>query len=162
MAISIWTHTDEFFAQRLRVGGMFFSLFFSPCSDATPLKRVSASGESLMRCKLSVIAEAVAQCTEAVPFTSLQPYEDHFHPTRIPTNSTGPETKRMKNRKVGNPFQAINIVPLEHQLIGRGKLDQWDFCLRNLFVKKATALKGAMRCVMVPKVDRILFRAFFF
>ncbi|KAF8658323.1 hypothetical protein AX16_002091 [Volvariella volvacea WC 439] len=104
-------------------------------------KRVSASSESKTRCKLSVIAEATANYSEAVPYESLQPYEDHFHPAR-PSLSTPVEKKA--NKRPGNPFQAINIIPLENQVISRGRLDQWDYCLRRLFVKKATPLKSAM------------------
>ncbi|KAF8893372.1 hypothetical protein BD779DRAFT_1505842 [Infundibulicybe gibba] len=124
-------------------------------------KRVSATtNDSTMRCKLSVIAEAVAQSSEALPFSLLQPFQDHFHP--VPSTFSMSSEKRHNNRRVGNPFQAINITPLEFQAIKKGKLDKWDYCLRRLFVRKATALKGAFRmhnCLSGPTLYLLLPRS---
>lgn len=79
------------------------------------LQRVSAgTDQTTARCKLSVIAEAVADCKEALSPDALQPFGDHFHPVPS-TLSSGPSAKR-GSRRVGNPFQAINVVPLEHQV----------------------------------------------
>ncbi|TFK74052.1 S-adenosyl-L-methionine-dependent methyltransferase [Pluteus cervinus] len=121
-------------------------------------KRVSATTDDIsMRCKLSVIAEAVATCQEALPFDSLQPYDEHFHPTRI--SVTANADRKAKNRRVGNPFQAITVTPRTERIIQKGKLDQWDFCLRRLFVRKATPLKGALSSlapngqVLLKKID---------
>ncbi|KAK2467873.1 hypothetical protein APHAL10511_000168 [Amanita phalloides] len=106
-------------------------------------KRISAPLDAPERCKLTIIAEATAECSPAVTSNSLIPYEYHFHPARI---SIPPPSDRRKHntRRVGNPFQAINIIPLEYQSIKRRQLDEWDFCLRRLFVQKSTALRRAL------------------
>jgi len=41
-------------------------------------------------------------------------------------------------------MSAITVVPLQNQAIEKGDLDYWDFCLRKLFVQKATPLE---KCV---------------
>lgn len=41
----------------------------------------------------------------------MQPFGDHFHPVTGRWAEKGSE-----NRRVGNPFQAINVVPREHQV----------------------------------------------
>ncbi|KAF9462341.1 S-adenosyl-L-methionine-dependent methyltransferase [Collybia nuda] len=106
-------------------------------------RRISAAiGAKSARCKVSVIAEAVAECTEALPFSKFQPYQDHFHPTRSLFGSD-PNLK-YNARRTGNPFQAIKVIPREHQVIPKGDLDSWDFCLRRLFVRKATPLKTGL------------------
>ncbi|KAK7057213.1 glycoside hydrolase family 63 protein, partial [Favolaschia claudopus] len=103
-------------------------------------------GESpAVRCKLSMIAAAVASCQEALPSKKLQPYEKHFHP--LPSGLT--RALREANmgearRKAGTPYVALNISPLEHQVIQPGLLDKWDYCLRHLYVNRATAIKQAL------------------
>ncbi|KAJ7497275.1 S-adenosyl-L-methionine-dependent methyltransferase, partial [Mycena latifolia] len=107
-------------------------------------------GDSLsVRCKLSMIAAAVASCQEAVPYSALQPYTDHFHP--IPSGtSLVQKTKEKEDRKPvltgkpGNPFVAVNITPIENQVIRPGLLDKWDYCLRHLYVNRATPIKNAL------------------
>ncbi|KAJ7703220.1 S-adenosyl-L-methionine-dependent methyltransferase, partial [Mycena rosella] len=108
-------------------------------------------GQSLgIRCKLSMTAAAVASCQEAVPYSSLQPYADHFHP--IPSATTlalrakeKSEAKPLITGKAGNPFVAINITPLEIKYAIRpGLLEKWDYCLRHLYVNRATAIKKAL------------------
>lgn len=106
-------------------------------------KRISAPLSASERCKLTVIAEATAECDHAVLPEALLPYELHFHPAR-PSMSTSPEGRKHNSRRIGNPFQAINIVPREEQAIKKGQLDEWDFCLRRLFVQRATALRKAL------------------
>jgi len=44
----------------------------------------------------------------------------------------------------------VNVLPHEEQLIGRGMLEKWDYCLRKLFVLKGQALK-----VAIGYVDRL-------
>ncbi|KAF8629119.1 hypothetical protein AX17_005705 [Amanita inopinata Kibby_2008] len=107
-------------------------------------KRISAPIDSPERCKLSVIAEATAECSEAVVPESLLPYELHFHPARPSVLITPEKDRKHNSRRVGNPFRTLNIIPLEHQAIKKGQLDEWDFCLRRLFVQKATQLKKAL------------------
>ncbi|KAG8213823.1 hypothetical protein J3R82DRAFT_10538 [Butyriboletus roseoflavus] len=63
------------------------------------------------RCKLSVIAEAVASLGEVVPSDILQPYEEHFWPPSIATA----EGRSKKNRQNRN-MVAITINPLLEQV----------------------------------------------
>jgi len=66
---------------------------------------------------------------------------------------------------MGHPFQAINITPRQDQvgqtlfrasshlnlqllqIIRRGMLEKWDYCLRHLFVLKSKSLKSAIAYV---------------
>lgn len=69
-----------------------------------------------MRCKLSVIAEATAKCEAALPFSETQPLEQHFHPAPSEAVMTKVgelrQTRKMiKGRRLGMPFQVINVVP---------------------------------------------------
>lgn len=38
----------------------------------------------------------------------------------------------------------MNVVPHAEQIITKGMLDKWDYCLRRLFVLKSTPLKRAI------------------
>lgn len=64
------------------------------------------------RCKLSVIAEAVASFREVVPSSILQPYEEHFWPPSIATA----EGRSRKNRQNRN-MVAVTINPLLEQVL---------------------------------------------
>ncbi|TFY70882.1 hypothetical protein EVG20_g2110 [Dentipellis fragilis] len=107
-------------------------------------RRVSAPSRNSERCKLSVIAEATTGFGLAVPPEALLPFDDHFHPTRYGAKITTNPSRRPENRRIGSPFVAANTVPLEHQVIDKGKLDMWDYVLRRLFVLKSTPLKNAI------------------
>ncbi|THH15037.1 hypothetical protein EW146_g5377 [Bondarzewia mesenterica] len=104
-------------------------------------RRISASPTDRERCKLSVIAEVAANCSLSLSSNSLLPYNDHFHPTRV---NSGAHDRRPENRRLGHPLVGVNMVPLKEQLIDKGKLGQWDYVLRRLFVLKSTPLKNAM------------------
>ncbi|KAJ7346589.1 S-adenosyl-L-methionine-dependent methyltransferase [Mycena albidolilacea] len=109
-----------------------------------------------VRCKLSMIAAAVASCEEAIPFEALQPYAEHFYPppsghTKAMRNANIQEAKR----KAGTPFAAINVTPLEQQVIQPGLLDKWDYCLRHLYVNRATAIKKALP-YLAPNAQSLL------
>jgi len=105
------------------------------------------------------MTQAAAEITETLPFTELQPYGDHFHPVRIT------ELEQTKGRQLvpggfGSPHGALTVTPkvdqvrnsfflsiltlLCHififQIIQPGDLDYWDYCLRKLFVQKATPM----------------------
>ncbi|KAJ6609896.1 S-adenosyl-L-methionine-dependent methyltransferase [Mycena sp. CBHHK59/15] len=113
-----------------------------------------------IRCKLSMIAAAVASCSEAVPHSALQPYADHFHPTpsaavQAQRAKEKREAKRLTGGKPGNPFVAINIVPLESRVIRPGLLDKWDYCLRRLYVRRATPLHAALP-YLAPNAQTLL------
>ncbi|KAJ7084366.1 S-adenosyl-L-methionine-dependent methyltransferase [Mycena belliarum] len=122
-------------------------------------KRV-AGDHLFIRCKLSMIAAAVASCKEAVPYSTLQPYADHFHP--VPSASAQAQRAKEKEQerplmigKPGNPFVAINIEPLKHQAIRPGLLDKWDYCLRHLYVNRATPIKNALP-YLAPNAQSLL------
>lgn len=68
------------------------------------------AGNNNFRCKLSVIAEATAKCSDAVDPSFLEPFADHFHPAR-----PGAGDLKYNARRVGNPFQAVTVLPHEDQ-----------------------------------------------
>ncbi|KAF5376226.1 hypothetical protein D9615_008540 [Tricholomella constricta] len=94
------------------------------------------------RCKVSIIAEASAHITSALPSSVLNPFDQHFHPVTS-AHAKAADLKR-SSRAVGLPFQSMNLVPRQHQLIRKGQTDAWDYCLRRLFVRKATELRTAL------------------
>jgi hypothetical protein len=67
-----------------------------------------------------MIAAAVASCEEAVPYSALQPYGEHFHPIPSALMLAREKVKQDKlmARKMGTPFVAVNITPLEYQVCG--------------------------------------------
>jgi len=106
-------------------------------------RRISAPPQGPERCKLSVIAEASSHFSQSLPPESLSPFVEHFHPA---TNGArlGSSVWRPETRRRGSPFLTVNAVPHAQQIIGKGKLDQWDYILRRLFVLKSTPLRGAI------------------
>ena len=69
----------------------------------------------MARCKVSVMAQAAADLSEAVPYASLQPFQDHFHPT-VPKHEEVNNRYGLDERRTGNPMSAITAIPLEHQV----------------------------------------------
>ncbi|KAI0320776.1 S-adenosyl-L-methionine-dependent methyltransferase [Amylostereum chailletii] len=106
-------------------------------------RRVSANVDATERCKLSVIAEATADIRLALPSELLQPFDDHFHPTRTAYNQLA-DTRKPEARRLGTPYVAATIVPHQTQLIDKGMLDKWDYILRRLFVQKSTPLRKSI------------------
>ncbi|KAF8552511.1 S-adenosyl-L-methionine-dependent methyltransferase [Imleria badia] len=106
-------------------------------------ERISADTSNIdklrNRCKLSVIAEAVASFREVLPSSILQPYEEHFWPPSI----AAAEGRSKKNRQNRN-MVTITVDPLLEQTIEKGLLDKWDYCLRKLFVLKSNPLNRAI------------------
>jgi hypothetical protein len=47
-------------------------------------------------------------------------------------------------RKLGHPMVGVNVLPHAEQVIRRASLEQWDYCLRRLFVLKGQSLKTAI------------------
>ncbi|KAI0000430.1 S-adenosyl-L-methionine-dependent methyltransferase [Russula vinacea] len=88
-------------------------------------RRISAEPQGTERCKLSSLAVSR-------PLSS--------------SNNTGVagHNSRPENRRRGSPFLAVNVVPHDEQVIEKGKLDQWDYILRRLFVLKSTPLRKAI------------------
>ncbi|KAH9855169.1 S-adenosyl-L-methionine-dependent methyltransferase [Lenzites betulinus] len=101
--------------------------------------RLNAQPRSLRRSKLAVIGEATADFQETTDSTELAPYADRFHP--IPPASAA---SRAVSKKVGQPMHAITAIPYADQVIQRGDIDKWDYCLRRLFVLKTIPLKTAL------------------
>ncbi|KAF9448220.1 S-adenosyl-L-methionine-dependent methyltransferase [Macrolepiota fuliginosa MF-IS2] len=94
-------------------------------------QRIDAPLGSNIRCKLSVTADATAKFGLATPPETLEPYLENFWPPNLRSSA-------LQN------FVAVNIKPLEKQLIGKGLLDDWDYCLRRLFVQKAKPIKTSL------------------
>ncbi|KAF8812924.1 S-adenosyl-L-methionine-dependent methyltransferase [Phlegmacium glaucopus] len=123
-------------------------------------ERLRVSTSAPARCKVSVMAQAAADLSEAVPYDSLQPFQDHFHPT-VPKQEEINSRQGLNERRTGNPMSAISVIPSQHQAsylssaIEPGDLDYWDFCLRKLFVQKATSVE---KCISLlgPGAKNIL------
>lgn len=67
------------------------------------------------------MAQATAELSEAVPYESLQPFQDHFHPT-VPKQEEVNHRQGLDERRTGNPMSAITVVPLQHQVISLPRL----------------------------------------
>ncbi|KAF8160620.1 S-adenosyl-L-methionine-dependent methyltransferase [Crassisporium funariophilum] len=106
-------------------------------------KRMQGPTGTAARCKVSVMAQAAAEWKEVVPFEALQPFSTHFHPENAHSSKLGNFTP-LEARIGGNPMTAIQVIPCLEQYIKPGDLDYWDFCLRKLFVQKATPIE---KCV---------------
>ncbi|KAK7472512.1 hypothetical protein VKT23_000627 [Stygiomarasmius scandens] len=107
-------------------------------------QRVTACpNDKNFRCKLSVIADAAVEC-KSLYYDELQPFRDHFHPILFRQIAVDADQRKTNHRKAGNPMRAVSVVPREKQIIEPGSLDVWDYCLRRLFVQKATAVGRAI------------------
>ncbi|KAG6865520.1 hypothetical protein C0991_001841 [Blastosporella zonata] len=111
-------------------------------SDHLFKRAVATCKDTASRCKLSIVAEATAECIPCLDFYATQPYDEHFHP--IPAAKAIAVELKKDSRAVGRPFRAMTIVPFENQIIPKGQMDAWDYCLRRLYVKKSTELKKAI------------------
>ena len=69
----------------------------------------------MARCKVSVMAQAAADLSEAVPYDALQPFQHHFHPT-VPTQGEIGSKFHLDERRTGNPMSAITAIPLQNQV----------------------------------------------
>ncbi|KAF9568239.1 S-adenosyl-L-methionine-dependent methyltransferase [Agrocybe pediades] len=105
--------------------------------------RLKAEPETSNRCKVSVMAQCNATLTELVPYDDLQPYHEKFHPARVGHASTARHTE-LDARRVSSPLVAIQCIPKEKPVIAPGDLDFWDYCVRKLFVQKATPLSKSI------------------
>ncbi|KXN90833.1 Dimethyladenosine transferase 1, mitochondrial [Leucoagaricus sp. SymC.cos] len=101
-------------------------------SECGILQRISAPpGNNVVRCKLSVIAQATASLEQSIPPEELTPYEEVFHPIH-------------RRDSTSLDFLSVTITPLQEQLIQKGLMDDWDYCLRRLFVQKAQPIKNSI------------------
>ncbi|KLO18360.1 S-adenosyl-L-methionine-dependent methyltransferase [Schizopora paradoxa] len=104
-------------------------------------ERTSADIKSGTRCKLSVIAEAVSDCTKVVPSSDMH-YNEHFYPpTGVDDEVPAKKKRKSAGRQSGVPYVAVNVEPRAKSFIKPGLLDKWDFILRKLFVLKASPLQ---------------------
>jgi hypothetical protein len=62
------------------------------------------------------MAQAVAEMSDAVPYDSLQPFQDHFHPTVPKHDEVTGRNSKLDERKTGNPMSAIAVIPLQDQV----------------------------------------------
>lgn len=60
------------------------------------------------------MAQAAAELSEAVPYDSLQPFQDHFHPN-VPKHDEM-KGQGLDGRRTGNPMSAITVIPLKDQV----------------------------------------------
>ncbi|KAJ7925279.1 S-adenosyl-L-methionine-dependent methyltransferase [Mycena leptocephala] len=82
---------------------------------------------------------------------------EHFHPIPSALMLAREKVKQDKlmARKMGTPFVAVNITPLEYQAIRPGLLMKWDYCLRHLYVNRATPIKTALP-FLAPNAQSLL------
>lgn len=120
-------------------------------------KRINAPiGDPNRRCKLSVIAEAVSEFSEALPHSKLQPYDAHFHPYRGKGKPAEGRPAKSSSRRVGNPFVAINFIPKEFPVNNLSI----RFCVSALIVisrrpfRKANWMDGITACATCLCVRR--------
>lgn len=94
------------------MGGAYGSVCYaSERQTDLACQRISSPPHRSTRCKLSVIAEATADCHYSMDRNLLHPYDDHFHP--IVKRTT---TKKPEHRRLGYPFVAVNLVPHADQV----------------------------------------------
>jgi transcription factor 1 len=98
-----------------RVG---FSFWLCPqvLTHVFVLQRLSAPPNAMVRCKLSVIAEASSHFFPSLPSERLSPFSDHFHPAAIDDSRVGVLSMRPEARRRGSPFLAINVIPHDEQV----------------------------------------------
>ena len=60
------------------------------------------------------MAQAAADLSETVPYDSLQPFRDHFHPL-VPKGEIN-NSRGLDERRTGNPMSAITMIPLQNQV----------------------------------------------
>lgn len=62
------------------------------------------------------MAQVAAKMSTAVPYDTLQPFQDHFHPT-VPKYDEGPKgSSLLDERRTGSPMSAISVIPLKEQV----------------------------------------------
>ncbi|KAH7329778.1 hypothetical protein B0J17DRAFT_603882 [Rhizoctonia solani] len=73
------------------------------------LDRINSQPLRSARCKLTLVAEATADITPAVPREILEDYDKHFWPPA--ESAVGGKKKTPLPRRIGQPFVAVNIDP---------------------------------------------------
>uniref|UniRef100_D8QCK8 rRNA adenine N(6)-methyltransferase n=1 Tax=Schizophyllum commune (strain H4-8 / FGSC 9210) TaxID=578458 RepID=D8QCK8_SCHCM len=91
--------------------------------------------ERTLRSKASVITEATVQAKQVIAH-NLRPHHEHFFPARKVKGS-------LANANAYGTI-ATTIVPKKWQIIEEGKMDMWDFIVRNMFNRKASTVDKAL------------------
>ncbi|KAJ7594591.1 S-adenosyl-L-methionine-dependent methyltransferase [Mycena floridula] len=99
------------------------------------------------KCKLSVIAEATVSREETVRYDVTQPFEENFYPNTV-------NIRVAQRHRLGNPFRAVSLVPLQHQAINPHLIDKWDYCIRRLFVRKSQPISKSLS-TLGPGAERL-------
>ncbi|CAE6497326.1 unnamed protein product [Rhizoctonia solani] len=73
------------------------------------VERISSPPRRASRCKLTLVAEATADITPALPDEALEEYDKYFWPQA--ELAVGGKKKTPLPRRIGQPFVAINIDP---------------------------------------------------
>ena len=60
------------------------------------------------------MAQAAADLFETVPYESLQPFQEHFHPD-VKTDEVT-QKYGLDERRTNSPMSAITAIPLQHQV----------------------------------------------
>ncbi|KEP52246.1 ribosomal RNA adenine dimethylase family protein [Rhizoctonia solani 123E] len=128
------------------------------------VERITSPPPKAARCKLTLIAEATAKLTSALPQEALADYDKYFWPKS--ESMVGGKKKTPLPRRIGQPFVAFNIdpqaegsilsreeakEPQPQQIVATNKpitrvtLDKWDYVLRQLFILKSTPLEKAIQ-----------------
>ncbi|PPQ99759.1 hypothetical protein CVT24_009662 [Panaeolus cyanescens] len=125
-------------------------------------QRSTAPAASKNRCKVSVIAQAAAEMHEVVRPESLHPFAEHFHPrieNRKPDEDISLTDSLLNERRMGAQHVAIRVTPWADRVIKPRQLEFWDYCLRNLFILKATPLSKTINTLgpggynLLPKLE---------
>ncbi|KAL1696287.1 hypothetical protein GGG16DRAFT_43571 [Schizophyllum commune] len=91
--------------------------------------------ERTLRSKGSVITEATVTAKQVIAH-NLRPHHEHFFPARKVKGS-------LANASAYGTI-ATTIVPKKWQIIEEGKMDMWDFIVRNMFTRKASTVDKAL------------------
>ncbi|KAI5828348.1 S-adenosyl-L-methionine-dependent methyltransferase [Schizophyllum commune Tattone D] len=91
--------------------------------------------ERTLRSKASVITEATVIVKQVIAH-NLRPHHEHFFPARKVKGS-------LANASAYGTI-ATTIVPKKWQIIEEGKMDMWDFIVRNMFTRKASTVDKAL------------------
>ncbi|KAL1717384.1 S-adenosyl-L-methionine-dependent methyltransferase [Schizophyllum commune] len=91
--------------------------------------------ERTLRSKASVITEATVTAKQVIAH-NLRPHHEHFFPARKVKGS-------LANASAYGTI-ATTIVLKKWQIIEEGKMDMWDFIVRNMFTRKASTVDKAL------------------
>ena len=113
----------------------------SHCHSNPVVQRLTATFDQKERCKLTLIAEATAESSTAIPSEKLQPFDLHFHPARSPIPGA-PDNRGYNSKRHSKPMQTASFVPLEDQVLRLPFLDirSIDSCHRRS--KRANWMHG--------------------